>query len=113
MTEKLPPYTAEEREILRFARFAKEVVDSEFWKVYERTLLAQIAQREQVLLTPLTDIPLQPGEVWDFNTRVMKSELIKGAVIGLRLALSIPKATIDHAATIVREYEPPEKEESP
>lgn len=115
--ERIPEYNAEEREILRLAKFAKDMIETDWWKSYRKIIETQIATREAILLTPLTDIapkqlqmlgdsglPVSMEAPWDFETRVMKSELLKGAVIGLKLALSIPQATIDHSAAILAEH---------
>ena len=68
-----------------------------------RIVQAQIETRELLLRTPLSE----NSEVFkgmDFMTRAASQETIKGAVIGLRLALSIPELTIKHGSDIVAEH---------
>jgi hypothetical protein len=96
-------YSTDERSILRLAEGFREMVATDWWREYVKVLDAQIADRELVLLLPMSDQhPRFNG--MDFNTRAVALEVIKGALIGLRLAKSIPTATIAHASDIVREH---------
>ena len=96
-------YSAEERSVLRLAENFREMTESKWWQEYVKILDAQIADREALLLLPMSDQhPRFQG--MDFNTRAVALEVIKGAMIGLRLAKSIPTATIAHASDIVRDH---------
>lgn len=98
-------YNDEERHVLRLSANFKEMVSTDWWKEYERIIRAQIADRESVLLLPISEQhPKFMG--MDFTTRAASLETIKGAIIGLRLALSIPSATITHAQDIRKEHSP-------
>lgn len=89
--------SAEERSILRIAKLFEEMVATEAWKEYRKILESQVSERERLALMPLAEMQ------GDFYGRAAHMECIKGAIIGLRLALSIPASTIDHAKDILRE----------
>lgn len=96
-------YSTEERAVLRLAENFREMTESKWWQEYVKVLDAQIADRETLLLLPMSEQhPRFNG--MDFNTRAVALEIIKGALIGLRLAKSIPTATIAHASDIVRDH---------
>lgn len=98
-----PVYNTEEVHVLRLARHFKDMGETEWWREYAKVLQAQIVEREKLLLTPLGD--QHPAfEGLDFTTRAVKLEAIKGAIIGLRLALSIPSDTMSHADAIRAEH---------
>lgn len=98
-------YNAEEREILRLSRAFEGMTGSEWWQEYAKILQSQIVTRERIALLPLSE--KNPAfEGMDFSTRAASQETIKGAIIGLRLALAIPELTMKHAADIVGEHSP-------
>lgn len=96
--------TPEEVQILKQARLFKDLVDTEGWKALVEVLQAQIATREAIVLTPLHALPPNsvPAET-DLASKAAALEVFKGAIIGIRLALNTPKATIESAADIARE----------
>jgi len=107
----LAEYNAEEREILRLAKAFEGMKGAEWWQEYEKILRAQIETRERIALLPLSE--KNPAfEGLDFATRTANQETIKGAIIGLRLALAIPDLTIKHAADITAEHSPEETEDA-
>lgn len=106
MTE--PNYNRDETHVLRLSRLFDDMTSTEGWKEYEKVLRAQIKDRELLVGIPIsTDNPAFAG--MDFTTRVAAVEVIKGALIGLNLALSLPSATMKHAKDIVTEHSPKEK----
>ena len=96
-------YNAEEKAILRLARAFREMEATEWWKEYEKIVRAQIDTRETLLRLPLSETN-EAFKGMDFMTRAASQETIKGAVIGLRLALSIPSLTIKHGSDILRDH---------
>lgn len=103
MPEPILDYGTDEKQVLRLAAHFREMVATDWWKEYVRILDAQISDREQLLLLPVSEQhPKFQG--MDFQTRAVSLETIKGAIIGLRLAKTIPSATIDHASDIVRDH---------
>lgn len=100
---------AEEREILRAARELKDIVGTKGWETY-KALVQQIAgAHERILFMSISEVkPADIGslqgmsipEVWDFETRVAKLELIKGVLKGLRLALSLPETIMQQSSEI-------------
>lgn len=104
-------FNKDETHVLRLARHFRDMVETEWWREFEKLVQMQIAMRERVLLTPLGDQnPAFDG--LDFTSRAVKMEAIKGAIIGLRLALSIPSDTINHAADIRAEHSPVEENDN-
>lgn len=101
-------YSTEEKQVLRLAEHFRSMVETEWWKEYRKVLDEQIRQRELLVSLPLSD--KSPAfEGLDFMTRASKIETLKGAIIGLRLALSIPDLTIGHSKDIVREADQQEE----
>lgn len=94
----------EEVQLLKQARLLKEIVDTPGWREYESILRAQIATREAIVLSPLHALPANsvPQET-DLASKAAAMEMFKGAIIGLRLALETPKATIESASDIAQE----------
>lgn len=104
-------YNKEEREILRLSRQFGGMTGSEWWKEYATILRAQIETRERLVMLPLSE-KNQAFEGMDFTTRAASLETIKGAIIGLRLALAIPELTMKHASDIVAEHSPEDTEDA-
>ena len=99
-----PVFNREEVQVLRQARILREFIESEGWREYEKILKAQIETRQLVITTPLSE-RLPAFEGMDFTTRAVAVEVVKGALIGLNLALSIPQSTIAHGKEIMQEHE--------
>ncbi len=100
-----PAFNPDERHVLRLAEHFRSMTATEWWKEFEKILLTQIAERERILLTPIS-ANHEAFKGQDFTTRVVQLETIKGAIIGLKLALSIPSDTINHASSIRAEHSP-------
>ena len=90
-------------QILPMAERFRELIETKAWKEYSAILRAQIAEREDLLHRPLHDLQSPNLLSGDFFGRAAAAESIKGAIIGLSLALSIPLSTIQHADDISRE----------
>lgn len=96
-------YNEEERYVLRLANEFREMEATSWWKEFKRIVEVQISTRERLVMLPLSE--RNPAfEGMDFTTRAASLETIKGAIIGLRLALSIPAETISHATDIVKDH---------
>lgn len=94
-----PAFEPEEKEILRWATAMKDLLGTEGWKTFEEIVKRQIDTRQMLLVTPLSaSVPAFAG--MDFTTRAAHLETIKGAIIGLRLALDTPPAIIKQATDI-------------
>lgn len=96
-------FNVEEKAILRLAESFREMEGTAWWKEYEKIIRAQIEIREALLRIPLSEAN-EAFKGMDFVTRAASQEIIKGAIIGLRLALSIPSLTIKHGSDIVQEH---------
>lgn len=86
-------YNEEERELLRQARAMKELIDTKPWQIYSQIIESQIKTRENILM----DSP--PGTVSE-----LQAEHIKGARLGLRLALETVRLIITDATDVAREH---------
>lgn len=98
-------YKPEEVQILKQARLFRDLVAMEAWKELEKLLKANIETRKSILVTPLDQIGGIPSDT-PFDVRAAKMEVIKGAVIGLNLAVQLPHATIAEAENIIKGSEP-------
>jgi|SRR5215472_2166822 len=81
--------TPEERAELRTARMMRAFMQSDGWKVYKAILEAHIQMKRNEFE--------QPAETMrDGISQVLRSESAKGAIMGLRLALSIPDGILSN-----------------
>lgn len=101
-------YNKEEKQVMRAARAFEDMVSTDGWKHFVSTLEAQIAERMQIIQTPLHALPGPQFANMDMMGRATALESVKGAVIGLRLALSLPSATMNHAKQIVVDHSKPQ-----
>lgn len=93
----------EEVQILKQARVIKEMEATEGWRAFADVLKAQVETRLRIIERPLHDLPHEQFPGMDLAAKAAAIESIKGAVIGLRLALSLPQSIIQSAAEIMRE----------
>lgn len=98
--------TKDETELLRQARVMRELLRLEGWKEYVKVLDLQIAARERLIAVPLSEM-----EGGSFEDKALRLELIKGALIGLRLARDTVSMIIDHANEIASRGDRGEDEE--
>lgn len=97
------PDVAANAQIQKQARVISEIVGSEGWKIFVTVLQEQIALREKLLGQPLHDLP-NPNRL-DFVALAASQEAIKGTIIGLKLALDLPRVMIEHSRDISRQAE--------
>jgi hypothetical protein len=94
---------ADDVQILKQARVFKDMIETEGWKAYAQVLEAQIMAREEVLHCPIHALPphfVNPST--DLASKAAALESAKGAIIGLRIALRTPFATIESAKEIAK-----------
>lgn len=88
-----------ETELLKQAAIFKEffpaLQKNKAFELWQQLMISQIETRMQILTTPLADVANSQG--MDAATRAMRMEVVKGAVIGLRLALTTIPQTIAQA----------------
>jgi len=82
-------YTEEERELLRQAKAMREIIDTKAWQIYAVIIESQIKTRESIIMDSA------PGVV-----EPLALEHIKGARLGLRLALDTVKQIIADVADL-------------
>ena len=91
-------YGEEERELLRQAAAMRDLIDTKPWNVYKSVLESQIKTREQILLDEPASGGASPME------RLLQLEQVKGARLGLKLALETVDLIIaDSKAMVNRE----------
>jgi hypothetical protein len=93
----------ENTQILKQARLFRDLVATEGWREYVKVLEAQISAREEIIHLPLHALPphfVPPGT--DLASKAAALESAKGAIIGLRLAIHTPVATIESAHEIAK-----------
>jgi hypothetical protein len=79
--------TREQRAEVRTARAIREMMNTDGWKVYKTILEAHLQSKRNEFE--------QPAETaLDGIAQVLRSESAKGAIMGLRLALSIPEGIL-------------------
>lgn len=101
----------EDIEDLKMAAHMQDLVNSPAWKVYEKILQNHINAKTQELLMPLHPIyTIDPstgaasGKLGDGVAHVLVGESAKGAIMGLRLALSLPNGIIVGADEIRKKF---------
>lgn len=83
-----------EKELSRFAAAMRELVDTKAWRTYCEIIEQQIRTRETIILdNPAGNAP--SGETP--MDMLLRLEQIKGARLGLRLALDSPSRIIEDA----------------
>jgi hypothetical protein len=83
-------YTEDERELLRQAKEMKDIFESKAWRTYAAIVDSQIKTRENILLDS------EPGKLSELQV-----EHIKGARLGLKLALDTITLIIEDAKDLV------------
>lgn len=86
--DERPLPSKQEQEDLRVGRILETGIKGEFWRLYEKLLLAHIEGKTQELL----QTEALPGE--DGVQTLLRSERNKGAILGLRLALTLPSGIV-------------------
>lgn len=90
MAEQIPPreLTAEEKAELRTGTAMRDLVRSDGWKVYAKILEMHLQGKRNEFE--------EPAETkLDGIAQILRSESAKGAIMGLRLALSIPGSILE------------------
>lgn len=93
--------------ILKQARELGDMMATPGWKVYTTLIGQQLEDRQNLMVTPLASLPNMDG--CDGMTRAAALEGIKGAYMGLRLALTIPQTIVAEAERL-RDSSPTEGE---
>lgn len=103
-----PQFNEEERQVLRQAQAMKELMEHPKWKVFQLLLQTHIAARQRILNAPVSSQP-QAFRSLDAASKMVELECVKGAIIGLQLALDLPSAILEDAKRIIRENAPSEE----
>lgn len=89
-----------EEDMRRLAARMKDLVENKYWQDYKQVVQRMISVREELTQAPL--ITVLP-EYADLQSKMIALESVKGAIIGLKLALTFPESIIQHAADVSRE----------
>jgi hypothetical protein len=96
-----PSISKEDAEIVKTARDMSDHIRTDAWKVVENTLKKQVEERLMVLSRPMHSLGGLPEFVaLDYASKAAALESIKGAIVGLRLAMDLPHAIIRHSDQI-------------
>lgn len=95
--------TPDEITILKQARLIKEMTETPGWPEFKKILEAQIATRLGIISMPFHSLPENSGYVgMDLAAKAAALESVKGAVIGLRLAITLPDSIIESSKEIMK-----------
>lgn len=86
----------EDRDDLKIGTAVELMLSSDGWKYYERILQSKLDEKIRSALAPISPI-IQPDHTVvmpDGVTHVLLGEAAKGAIIGLRLALELPRGIV-------------------
>lgn len=88
--------TKEDKEDLAKYKALEAMLASEGWKIYEKFIRLHMEQKINQSLAPLGPIPSADGMTRfpDGVTHVLLGEAAKGAIMGMRLCLEFPHATV-------------------
>lgn len=86
----------EDLEDLKKFRALRDMMNTEGWKLYEKLLRAHLEAKRDAALKPISPeiLPDQTIRWPDGVTQVLLGEANKGAIIGLRLALELPRGIV-------------------
>lgn len=107
--------TREDVQDLKLAESMRDLINSPAWRVYEQLLQTHVDQKMIDLLQPLHPVRNQDGVIvmGDGLSHVLVGEGAKGAIMGLRLALSLPTSIVAGAEQIRKGLDPKSAEVSP
>lgn len=87
-------------DIRRLAKVMSDLKETKGWQEYSKLVGRMVRVREALVFSPIDSIPTNHQ---DLTAKMVALESIKGAVIGLRLAIDLPDSIMQHAADIARE----------
>lgn len=107
--------TKEDVQDLKLAESMRDLINSPSWRVYEQLLQTHIDAKLNALLQPLHPRLSHAGDfvLDDGVAHVLVGEGAKGAIMGLRLALSLPTSIVAGAEQIRKSLDPKSAEVSP
>ncbi len=103
----------EDLEDLKVGRLLEEMLASDGWKLYEKLLTKHLVEKRDAALTPIAPKVQNDGSLFfpDGVTHVLLGEAAKGAIIGIRLALELPRGIIAQMQSLRAEIVPAKKDE--
>jgi hypothetical protein len=90
-------------DVKRLAHQLTDMMETRGWVEYVKIVQSQIHEREKLVLGPLHDVTLNNTPAANLQEKMIALESLKGAIIGLRLAIDTPQSIIQHARDIMRE----------
>lgn len=101
-------FSKDEVVLLKQARELEEMMNTPGWKTYVGIISEQLQVRQNLMVLPGSSLPESNG--WDGMTRYGALEHVKGAYMGLRLALSTPQTIVNEAKELRDKASPNEGE---
>lgn len=114
MVKKTP--SKEDIEDLKVAEHMRDLINTPGWKVFEKILQGHIDAKMKELLMPLHPIytvganGTSVSALSDGVAHVLVGESAKGAIMGLRLALTLPSGIVSGAEEIRKRLNPTDAE---
>lgn len=104
----------EDAEDLRMAEEMRDLIATPAWKTFARILQGHIDEKMRAMLMPLFPVINADGTEYirDGLAHVLVGEAAKGAIIGLRLALTLPQGIVSGAEEIRARVNPSNAEDS-
>jgi len=103
----------EDLEDLKVGRALEEMLVTEGWKIYEKLLTKHLVEKRDAALSPLSPRVQPDGSLFfpDGVTHVLLGEAAKGAIIGIRLALELPRGIVAQTQDLRKQVVPAKKDE--
>ena len=98
-------YDEEERRLLKMKRSIEDIYNTEGWKAYAALLEAQINERAKIVLQQDLEGTGEP------LVMLLRLERVKGAIMGLKLALDNPRLIIEQGQAILTAHQGAKEEE--
>lgn len=102
--------SSEQVNMLKLGRLMRDGVNTEFWKALTQVIQHHVNAREALIRTPLHALPQReadgsptPYASGDLAAKAAAMESVKGALIALKLILSLPDTIIQQASEIAKE----------
>jgi len=88
-------YDEEDRRLLKMKRAMDDFYGTPGWKVFAELVEAQIKEREKIVLQQDIEGGMEP------IVMLLRLERVKGAIMGLKLALENPRLIIEQGQAIL------------
>lgn len=98
------PITPDQVRLLKTERLFRDMLRTEGWSEYQKILRDMVEMRTAAILQPLHMASSDQVPGGDFVARSAALESMKGALIGLKLALDLPSTILSEADEIRKRH---------